>query len=317
MIRGLDIFCGVGGNSAGARAAGVEVVSGIDMCTVATETYSANFSGSRVITSRLEEIDLVTLKKKIGRIDILLASPECTNHTCARGSAPRDEGSQATAMLVIDYVRVFRPRWLVVENVVQMRKWSRYGELKHALVKLGYHLEEQILDSSEFGVAQTRRRLFLLADRKKKPNPVIRKCAGGRKPANSILDPAGTWKTSPLYNDRRAPATLERAERGFKALGKDASFLLVYYGSDGSGGWQSLSRPLRTITTLDRFALVESNGNGSRMRMLQVPELKRAMGFNEDYKLLAGTRRDRIRLLGNAVCPPVMEAIVKSLTFVR
>ena len=127
MIRGLDIFCGVGGNSAGARAAGVEVVSGIDMCALATETFSANFPGSRVITSRLEDIDLNTLKKQIGRIDILLASPECTNHTCARGSAPRDESSQATAMLVVEYLRVLRPRWLVVENVIQMRTWSRYG----------------------------------------------------------------------------------------------------------------------------------------------------------------------------------------------
>lgn len=317
MIRGLDIFCGVGGNSAGARAAGVEVVCGIDMCPVATETFSANFAESHAITSRLEDIDLVTLKKRIGRIDILLASPECTNHTCARGSAPRDESSQATALLVIDYVRVFRPRWLVVENVIQMRKWSRYGELKHALEKLGYDLEEQILDSSEFGVAQTRRRMFLMADRKQNPNSVIHRCPALRKPARSILDATGTWKTSALFNDRRAPATLERAKRGFKALGKNASFLLVYYGSDGSGGWQPLSRPLRTITTLDRFALVESNGNGSRMRMLQVPELKRAMGFNENYKLPVGTRRDRIRLLGNAVCPPVMEAIVRSLTRVR
>lgn len=317
VIRGLDIFCGVGGSSAGARGAGVEVVSGIDMCSLATETFSANFSGSQVITSRLENIDLVTLKKQIGRIDILLASPECTNHTCAKGSAPRDESSQATAMLVLDYLRVLRPRWLVVENVIQMRTWSRYGELKHALKKLGYHLEEQVLDASDFGVAQTRRRLFLMGDRKKKLNLVISKCPGRRKPAQSILDATGTWKTSPLFNDRRAPATLERAKRGVKALGKDASFLLVYYSSDGSGGWQPLSRPLRTITTLDRFALVESNGNGSRMRMLQVPELKRAMGFNENFKLPAGTRRDRIRLLGNAVCPPVMEAIVRSLTWAQ
>ena len=317
MIRGLDIFCGVGGSSAGARAAGVEVVSGIDMCALATETFSANFPGSRVITSRLEDIDLVTLMKQIGRIDILLASPECTNHTCARGSAPRDESSQATAMLVVEYLRVLRPRWLVVENVIQMRTWSRYGELKHALKKLGYHLEEQLLDASDFGVAQTRRRLFLMGDRKKEPNLVIRKCPVWRKPAKSILDPVGTWKTSPLFDERRALATLERAKRGFKTLGENASFLLVYYGSDGSGGWQPLSRPLRTITTLDRFALVESNGRGPRMRMLQVPELKRAMGFNQNFKLPAGTRRDRIRLLGNAVCPPVMEAVARTLTCAR
>ena len=146
-------------------------------------------------------------------------------------------------MLVLDYLRVLRPRWLVVENVIQMRTWSRYGELKHALKKLGYHLEEQVLDASDFGVAQTRRRLFLMGDRKKKLNLVISKCPGRRKPAQSILDATGTWKTSPLFNDRRAPATLERAKRGVKALGKDASFLLVYYSSDGSGGWQPLSRP--------------------------------------------------------------------------
>jgi DNA (cytosine-5)-methyltransferase 1 len=49
------------------------------------------------------------------------------------------------------------------------------------------------------------------------------------------------------------------------------------------------------------------------MRMLQVPELKRAMGFGDEYRLLHGTRRDRIKLLGNAVCPPVVQAIVERL----
>lgn len=47
--------------------------------------------------------------------------------------------------------------------------------------------------------------------------------------------------------------------------------------------------------------------------MLQVPELRRAMGFPEGFRLERGTRRDRIRLLGNAVCPPVMQAIVAGL----
>jgi DNA (cytosine-5)-methyltransferase 1 len=49
------------------------------------------------------------------------------------------------------------------------------------------------------------------------------------------------------------------------------------------------------------------------MRMLQVPELKRAMGFDETFELRYGTRRERIHLLGNGVCPPVMEAVVRAL----
>ena len=50
------------------------------------------------------------------------------------------------------------------------------------------------------------------------------------------------------------------------------------------------------------------------LRMLQVPELKRAMGFDNGYTLPYGSRRDRIKLLGNGVCPPVMEAAIRALT---
>lgn len=313
MIKGFDMFCGAGGSSAGAQAAGVEMVAGADMCVTAAETFAANFPDSHVIPRRLEDINLGSLKRRIGKIDLLLASPECTSHTCAKGGAPRDEKSRATAMLVIEYARALHPRWIILENVIHMRPWSRYGELKSELQNLGYYLNEHVLDSADFGVAQRRRRLFLVGDRKCQPAGAVRKHPGPRKSAKSVIDPAGVWKTSRLFDKKRARATLERAERGFQKLGKRASFLLVYYGNDGSGGWQPLDRPLRTITTIDRFGLVEHDGKEPRMRMLQVPELKRAMGFDDDFQLPIGSRRDRIRLLGNGVCPPVMKAVVESL----
>jgi DNA (cytosine-5)-methyltransferase 1 len=97
-------------------------------------------------------------------------------------------------------------------------------------------------------------------------------------------------------------------------LGRGKPFLIVYYSTDGGGGWQRLDRPLRTMTTLDRFGLVEWDTGEPTLRMLQVPELKRAMGFSDSYKLTHGSRRDRIKLLGNGVCPPVMEAVVRALT---
>ena len=313
MIRAADIFCGAGGSSAGGRAAGVEIVAGVDMCTIAARTFAANFPNARVFAKRLEDLRIESLKAAVGEIDLLLASPECTNHTCAKGAAPRDEASRATAMLVVEYARALSPRWLVLENVIHMRPWSRYGELKRELGDLGYRLHEHVLDSADFGVPQRRRRLFLVGDRSREPAQTIRKRPGRRKTAKSVVDPPETWKTSALFDKRRASATIERAERGFRALGDEASFLLVYYGSDGGGGWQRLDRPLRTITTVDRFALVQHDGSESRMRMLQVPELKRAMGFDEDFNLPTGTRRDRIRLLGNGVCPPVMKVVVESL----
>jgi DNA (cytosine-5)-methyltransferase 1 len=113
----------------------------------------------------------------------------------------------------------------------------------------------------------------------------------------------------------RAAATIERAKRAMTELGMYQDFLVVYYGSDGAGGWQPLDRPLRTITTLDRFGLVTWDGKVPMMRMLQPSELTKAMGFQEDYSLDGiRSRRDRIKVLGNGVAPPVMEAIIRSLT---
>ena len=283
------------------------------MCATATATFAANFPNAQVVTNRLEDVDLNAFAARVGPIDILLASPECRNHTCAKGSAPRDESSRATAMRVVEYAQALRPRWLVLENVVYMRPWSRYAELKTRFEDLGYQLTERTLDASDFGVAQSRRRLFLVGDLNRPPELSLRRHAGPSKSVHSILDAPGTWVTSPLFSTRRAKATLERAARGMAALGDRRSFLVVYYGTDGCGGWQALDRPLRTITTVDRFALVEHDGQVWRMRMLQVPELKRAMGFGDDFRLPVGTRRDRIRLLGNGVCPPVMESVVRSL----
>lgn len=313
-LKGLDIFCGAGGSSAGARAAGVEMVGGVDMCPIATATYQNNFPTATVRTNRLEQVSIPELAEEVGEIDLLLASPECTNHTCAKGAAPRSEASRATAMFALDYARVFKPRWIVLENVVHMRPWSRYGDLKNELKALGYEVDEQVLDASDFGVAQSRRRLFIVGDRERKPRLVGRKRSGARKTVKSILDPAGTWKSSSLYKKNRAEPTLARARRGFDALGEDAEFLLVYYGTDGGGGWQSLDRPLRTITTIDRFGLLQHDDAGPTLRMLQVPELKRAMGFDDTYCFGNGTRRDQIRLLGNGVCPPVMTEVVSALT---
>ncbi len=47
--------------------------------------------------------------------------------------------------------------------------------------------------------------------------------------------------------------------------------------------------------------------------MPQVPELKRAMGLPSSFRLNYGTRRDRIKLMGNGICPPVMKAVEQTV----
>lgn len=78
-MRGLDIFCGGGGSSAGARAAHIEMVGAVDMCPIATSTYADNFPGAHVVTSRLEDVSLSALRRTVGSIDILLYACKSTH----------------------------------------------------------------------------------------------------------------------------------------------------------------------------------------------------------------------------------------------
>lgn len=312
LVRTFDMFCGAGLGSRGAADAGVRIVGGVDASSLAVKTFKDNFSDAVVFNRPVEYLSPRHVLDKVGTIDLLLASPECTNHSCARGARPRQEGSRETALQVLRFAKVIQPRWVVIENVIHMRPWERYAELVEELEKFGYNVREHILDASDFGVPQRRRRLFLLCDRLDYAPIAIRKQSGPKPAAKAVLDPPGTWMTSRLHHRKRAKATLRRAQRAIDALGPSESFLLVYYGSDGAGGFQSLDVPLRTVTTLDRFALVQPLHREHTIRMLQVSELSRAMGL-KDHRLERGSRRDRIQLLGNGVCSPVMKAVVATL----
>jgi len=312
-IRAIDLFCGAGGSSWGAREAGIDVIAAFDLWTLAGEVYKKNFPEAEFIPGRLEEHDVSKMAKRFDSIDMLLASPECTNHSPAKGNKPRCEQSKDSAFQVIRFIEVFNPRWVVIENVTNMRKWSRYIEFKSALDEHGYKICEQVLNSMHFGVPQSRNRLFLTAEKNRKP-PEISLPKIKVKTIAKALDLNGRFNWTPLRQLGRAEATLRRAENGLHALGENKPFLIVYYGSDGGGGWQPLDRPLRTITTLDRFALVKPDPMyGHVMRMLQVPELQAAMGMPPKMKFECGTRRDCVKMIGNAVCPPVMREVIKQL----
>jgi DNA (cytosine-5)-methyltransferase 1 len=277
------------------------------------DVYKDNFPDTKLYHGDLSEISPARVKQEIGEIDLILASPECTSHSPARGRRPACEKSRETAFQVVRFAKVFKPRWIVVENVVSMRKWSRYPDFIREMRALEYWEKEQVLIASNFGVPQSRRRLFILFDREQAPNDIVLPAADKRTAAE-IISSNGTYPFSPLRTEKRAKPTLDRAERAIAELGNDEPFLIVYYGSDQAGGWQPLDVPLRTITTLDRFAYVKPSPDGHLMRMLQVPELKASMGMPETFCISQGSRRDRIKILGNAVCPPLMKSAIRCLT---
>jgi DNA (cytosine-5)-methyltransferase 1 len=120
-------------------------------------------------------------------------------------------------------------------------------------------------------------------------------------PADRIIDnDSAPW--SLVDRPGRSARTLERVANGRAAHG--SRFLIAYYGNESGG--RSLSRPIGTITTRDRYAIVD----GDRMRMLSAQEYRAGMGFPADYKL-PDNHRLAVHMLGNAVCPPVARDIIQ------
>ena len=313
MATFVDLFCGGGLGARGAVRGGGIPLLGLDACDSATKTYKANFPKSDVITDLIENVDTKALGRRY-RPDVLLTSPECTSHSIARGAKPGSETSRETAIGIVPWVRSMQPRWVIVENVNRMKKWDRHNELVETIEGLGYTVSDLFLNSADFGSAQARKRMFLVCDKqgsKVSREQLLTFADNTPMTANDVIDWETSYLSSPLRKPGRAKATLERAERAIAAIGPNVPFIVVYYGSDYAGGWQTLDVPLRTITTVDRFGLVTWRKGVPYLRMLQPNELLKAMGGGDEHVLPHGSRREKVKLCGNGVCSDVMTTIFK------
>lgn len=315
----VDLFCGAGFGARGAVRGGGIPLLGLDAWDLATKTYKANFPGANILTDRIENASALALGK-IYSPDVLLTSPECTSHSIARGARPGLEMSRETAIGIVPWVKSMNPRWVIVENVNRMKRWDRHNEMITSIESLGYTVSDLLLNSAEFGAAQARKRMFLICDRqgtKVTRENLIGQANYKKGAARDVVNWEAGYPSTKLYKEGRAQATLDRAERAIAALGRRIPFIIVYYGSDYAGGWQTLDAPLRTVTTIDRFGLVTWDRNTPYLRMLQPDELLKAMGGGSDHKLPFGSRREKVKLCGNGVCSDVMTSIFEWIAKVQ
>lgn len=293
-MRAVDLFAGAGGTTTGATWAGVRVLAAVNHWPRAVETHAAAHPDTAHHCEDAAILDPTTLPAH----DLLLASPSCTGHTRARGrEQPHHDAARATAWCVIRVAEAQRPRAVIVENVPEMLRWTLYRAWRLALTDLGYRISEQVIDAADAGVPQHRRRLFVVASRTRRP-VMIPQPSAQHVTAREVLDlDEGPWTPVTTWCERtRARIDAGRAEHG-------ADFLVPYYGSERGG--RSLDRPIGTLTTVDRYALVR----GDVGRMLTVAEMLRLSSFPADYPL-CGTRRERTMLVGNAVPPRLAQHVV-------
>lgn len=294
-MTGIDLFAGLGGWSEGARRAGLRIVWAGNHWQAACDIYELNHG----LKPKCQDLQQAKWHE-VPRCDIVLASSACQGHTKARGvDRPHHDEARCTAWAVVSAVEALRPAAFVNENVVEFHEWELYGAWCLAMQMLGYTLSTHVIDAADHGVPQNRVRVFDVGTRSRAP---LRLSLPSRPhvPAADIIERVGEW--SPVR--AMCPNTRARIAAGRRAHGR--RFLIAYYGS--SRGGRSLSRPLGTLTTRDRFAIVD----GDRMRMLSVDECREGMSFPADYRLPASSKLAK-HLLGNAVPPTVGADIIDAL----
>lgn len=300
-MQAVDLFAGLGGFTSGATAAGAQVVWAANHWPVAVEWHAINHPMTTHLCQDLHQANWT----EVPGHDLLLASPACQGHTPARGKdRPHHDATRATAWAVVSCAEVHRPSVVLVENVPDFMRWELFPAWQYAMQALGYSLSPHVIDCADLGVPQHRQRVFILCTRTAAPLR-LQLPELDHVPARSFLDfESGNW--SPVDKPGRSPKTLARVERGRRDQG--ARFVMPYYGSGSGLTGRSIDRPLGTVTTRDRWALVD----GDRMRMLTAPEYRDAMGFPSCYKLPAN-RSQAIHLLGNAVPPKAAQELVTAI----
>lgn len=184
-ISVTDMFCGAGGSSLGAKAAGAEVSLAMNHWKLAVETHSTNFPDTAHDCADVSASD----PRRYPSTDVLIASPECTNHSLAKGIRrkttpqlsmfdkptidPSAERSRMTMWDVPRFAEQHRYNIIIVENVVDARYWELWDAWLHAMDLLGY-AHHIVYFNSMFAhpTPQSRDRMYVVFWRKgnKAPN---------------------------------------------------------------------------------------------------------------------------------------------------
>lgn len=327
-IQAADLFCGGGGTTTGLLQACRRLNRKVALVAVnhwaqAIQTHMRNHPWARHICASLDGIDPPAdgqktlfqcvdsvepnqaLKGK--KLNLLIASPECTHHSNARGGRPRSDQSRATPWCILRWMEAGRPGHVIIENVPEFQNWgplgtrgqplkSRKGDTFNAFLNamgsLGYTVEHRVLNCADFGDPTTRRRLFIRAQRTGKIRWPDRSHAPRDeadelglkpwKPARDVID----WSINSrsIFSRKKplAPKTMKRIAAGIeKYWGEWAQpFLVMMYGTSTA---RPLDEPMPTVTAqgqhlylAEPFLIPQHGGGAPRKTGEPVPTVATA-----------------------------------------
>lgn len=342
-LRAADLFAGCGAMSLGLREAcralqlPLEFAFAAELDPVKADVYARNLDPASVLIGRVEQVldgDLGTpptraerdLIASLGRVDVLLGGPPCQGHSDLNNHTRRNDVRNSLVTRMARFAELFSPHYVLIENV----QGVRHDRLQSAsvtatqLARLGYEVEEIMVDCASLGVPQTRQRYMLVAslDRQPRMADTLAQLARPPRPVGwaladlLYLDAGDVFNTAAVHaseNERRIRFLFKNdlydlpdEERPPCHRTKSHSYKSVY----GRMRWDQ-SAP--TITT--GFG---STGQGRfvhplRPRTLTPHEAARLQTVPDFFKFGEPGRTQLQKMIGNSVPPLAMAAVATQL----
>ena len=305
-IRTVSLFSGCGGTDIALQASGYKIVLANDIWDKACDTYRDNLKKPAIECGDIRDI------KKFKSADLLVGCYPCQGFT----QGGRRDWDAPVNFLYREFARALdqiNPKAFIVENVIGMTFGANKLRLADQLERYGkeYVVQWKVLNAKHYGVAQNRRRVFIVGIRKdcnfrySFPN-----ATHGPDASQMLLTQEQAFRglRAPKpgeYNDE--PLHWYYLSRRRRCNWDEPSPCIV-------GHWRHvplhpLSPPLERVTTDEwRF---EHDGPVRRMSYGECAALQ---GFPPEYLWNHGTIREKFQMIGNAVPPPLFSAVVNPLT---
>jgi DNA (cytosine-5)-methyltransferase 1 len=304
MLTVASLFSGAGGLDLGFKQAGFKLVWANDIFVEATETYKANI-GPHILTTPIDQIP----SSAIPDVDVIIGGFPCQGFSLANTKRHTEDSRNK---LYLEFVRVLtdkRPRFFIAENVrgiLSLGEGKIFERILSDFADAGYNVKYKLFNTADYGVPQSRFRVFLFGVRKD-----INTDCGAFPPDPTHASPKSIKGQNllPWVTIGNALKNVPEPDETHTLQNHTASQYKLRF--NGYIGHRMIDpdQPSPTITARgdERGGVVIHHHPGNHRR-LTVREVALIQTFPADYKFV-GANTSAYRQIGNAV-PPMMARVI-------
>lgn len=339
--RIVDLFCGCGGFSLGAHAAGLGPQVAIDVDPILTSSYSFNFPATKLVRANLRKVEGADIKRAAGgSVDGVFGGPPCQAFSDI-GHRKLDDPRRNLVRHFFRLVAELRPTFFVMENVrgLGYSDARPFFERCLGLVPSRYEIVGPIiLDAAEYGAATRRPRLFVIGydpeycdeltatdlESIKTGPATVRAAIGDLVSAEMLteIDGFDVWRIRQCGRPNEYAARLRNRDGTFTGHRRTVhtSKVIKRFAAIEPGGvdkvgrhprldWEGQCPTLRAGTGNDRGSYQSVRPiHPTEPRVITVREAARLQGFPDKFRFHP-TVWHSFRMIGNSVSPVISQAI--------